>query len=80
MEMKKGTPFKEAIESHGSSALMEKLGGARVDKPKHELVHYFDLSQSLKEHAVGRGFPLYMQGIPFPLTPVDHDPFKKERE
>lgn len=43
-------------------------------------LHYFDLPQSLKDHAIGKGFPLYMSGVPFPLTPVDHDPFKKEHK
>lgn len=41
-------------------------------------LHYFDIPQSLRDHAIGKGFPLYMSGIPFPLTPVDHDPFKKK--
>ncbi len=42
-------------------------------------VWYFDLPESLRHHAVGKGFPLYMSGVPFPLTPVDHNPFKKEK-
>lgn len=42
-------------------------------------VYYFDIPPSLRDHAIGKGFPLYMSGIPFPLTPVDHDPFKKEK-
>ena len=42
-------------------------------------VHYFDLPQSLKDQALHKGFPLFAKGIPFPLTPVDHDPFKKDK-
>jgi hypothetical protein len=42
-------------------------------------VHYFDLPQSLKDQALHKGFPLFMSGVPFPLTPVDHDPFQKDK-
>lgn len=40
-------------------------------------IFYFDLPPSLREQAIGKGFPLYLSGIPFPLTPVDYDPFKE---
>lgn len=42
-------------------------------------VYYFDIPPAWRDQAVGKGFPLFMQGIPFPLTPVDHDPFKKDK-
>lgn len=44
--------------------------------PDAQPVYYFDIPPAWRDQAVGKGFPLYMQGIPFPLTPVDYDPFK----
>jgi len=52
--------------------------GSNVALSKHP-VHYFDLPQSLKDQALHKGFPLYMAGVPFPLQPVDYDPFKRRR-
>jgi len=76
--MKTGTSFKDAIESHGSAALMEKLGGKRVDVPKQAPVHYIDIPQSLKDTVLRKGQPLFAAGVPLPLMPVDHDPWEKK--
>jgi len=50
----------------------------KVTNPYHDVL-YFDIPPAWKDQAIGKGFPLYMSGIPFPLTPVDYDPFKQEK-
>lgn len=57
-----------------------KAAAEAAAKSNSQPVHYFDLPPSLRDHAVGKGFPLYMAGVPFPLVPVDHDPFAKKKE
>ena len=48
-------------------------------KAASEPVYYFDIPPAWSDQAVSKGFPLFMSGIPFPLTPVDFDPFKKDK-
>lgn len=42
-------------------------------------VYYFDIPNAWRDQALSKGFPLFAHGIPFPLTPVDYDPFKKDK-
>lgn len=37
------------------------------------------LTPELKDVAMRRGFPLFSAGVPYPLIPVDHDPFKETK-
>lgn len=41
-------------------------------------VWYFDIPPAWRDQAMSKGFPLFVSGIPFPLTPVDYDPFAKK--
>lgn len=38
-------------------------------------VWYFDIPPAWKDQALSKGFPLFTSGIPFPLKPVDYNPF-----
>lgn len=38
-------------------------------------VYYFDIPPAWKDQALSKGFPLFTSGIPFPLKPVDYNPF-----
>jgi hypothetical protein len=64
------------IKSFDSKAKAEQW----VQDNSSQSVHYFDLPQSLKDTALNKGFPLYMHGVPFPLVPVDGDPFAKKKD
>lgn len=45
-----------------------------VDQP----VYYFDIPPAWKDQAMSKGFPLFVGGIPFPVVPVDYNPFKNK--
>lgn len=54
--------------------------GARVRQIEEAVpeVFYFDLPQSIRDAALGKGFPLYMSGLPFSFEPVDQSPWSKK--
>lgn len=37
------------------------------------------LTPQLRDTALRKGFPLFSAGVPYPLQPVDHDPFVQEK-
>ena len=53
---------------------------AKVRKQGNQPVHYIDIPQSLKNHALHKGFPLFSKGVPLPLMPVEGDPFNASKE
>jgi len=66
--------------SHGVKVKTTKIKTEDVQHPDDQApVHYFDLPQSLKDQALRKGFPLYVGSIPFPLTPVNYNPFEKKK-
>jgi hypothetical protein len=50
-----------------------------VKNPTRTKIWYFDIPPAMRDHALHRGFNLFQSGIPFPLVPVDYDPFKKDK-
>jgi len=51
-----------------------------LEKHKPAPVWYFDIPPAMKDAALSKGFPLFTSGMPFPLVPVDHNPFEKKKE
>lgn len=68
----KGFHFDTKAEAEAN--LKQQIEGERTPK---QPIHYIDIPQSLKDTALGKGFPLFSSGLPFSLTPVD-DPWKKK--
>ena len=61
------------------NAMTKEQRVAAMDKSKvGQPIHYIDIPQSLKDKAIGKGFPLFSTGG-FMFTPVDHDPFKDNK-
>lgn len=58
----------------------ESTARAHRDRPDTASVWYFDIPPAWRDQAIGKGFPLFAQGIPWPLVPVDHDPFAKKEK
>jgi hypothetical protein len=77
---------KAELPNPNSEAMLRNLSPAemRAARAKGELgtmpVYYFDIPPAWRDQAVGKGFPLFMSGVPFPLTPVDYDPFAKKEK
>jgi Transglycosylase SLT domain len=65
MDVSGGRPLN--IDEHGPGAMLE-YGTAPI--------HYIDIPQSLKDVALGKGFPLFSKSLPVSFTPVDGDPHK----
>jgi hypothetical protein len=59
------------MDNHTRGAFIEK---ARKAMPKMK-VPVLRLTPAMRDAAVGKGFSLFARGLPFTLTPVDHDPF-----
>jgi hypothetical protein len=57
----------------GDSRIFDTLDEAK--KAASQPVYYFDIPPAWKDQALSKGFPLFTSGIPFPLTPVDYNPF-----
>ena len=57
-----------------------KLQQKQYAKASKDFLWYFDVPKQWQEQALGKGFPLFQAGIPFPLVPVDHDPFAKKEK
>lgn len=42
-----------------------------------ETVHTLDITPAMRDAAIGKGFPLFMGGVP--VTRIDHDPFAEDK-
>lgn len=64
------------------TGLPEWLGAQKGKVSKANVQAYLKEHQveikDVTKQAMSKGFPLFMSGIPFPLTPVDYDPFAKK--
>lgn len=50
----------------------------KIGDEKTQEVYYFDIPPAWKDQAMSKGFPLFVGGIPFPVVPVDYNPFKNK--
>lgn len=57
---------------------LELLNGKPNPKFVDQPVYYFDIPPAWKDQAISKGFPLFVGGIPFPVVPVDYNPFKNK--
>lgn len=57
-----GPSFKNAVEEYGSPAFSELIGGKLIRDKKVDSVHSLDITPSMKESALGEGFPMFRAG------------------
>jgi len=70
-----GPSLSRATPADGHKTRKDAEAGLAHLKGPNNKVYYFDIPPEMKEAAIGKGFPLFTSGIPFPLKPVDYNPF-----
>lgn len=81
VERSHGQPDKFVIYDNNGNQLKQFTSKAEAEQFKKESVKVpvFRLTPELRDVAMRKGFPLFSAGIPYPLVPIDHDPFKETK-
>jgi hypothetical protein len=67
-QIRRGVPFSKVMAEEGTHRTAELLGGRMISIAQIQQVHAFDITAELHSAALGRGFPLFSQGVAEPAS------------